>query len=837
VWPFEGREAEQEKIRSAYAESDVDIILITGPAGMGKTRLAREAASSLDARTCWVTATRAGAAVPFGAVAPLVPDGAALGGSVEVMRAAARRLRAWGARDQVVAVVDDAHLLDDASAALIAYLAGQRLAFVVMTARPGEPVADALVRLAADDHGLTFELPRLPDDAVDRLIDHADRELTAQSRRRLHHLADGNPLALRELLHGGRRGGLTDMITSRVAQLDAGSRRVVELVACAEPLPVSILDRLVGLGAVTEAEDRGLIAVEQSGDRRLVRLDHPLYGEVVRGHLTISRAMRTYRGLADALLATPLRRRGDVLQAAIWQVEAGVVHRPDVILDGARLAIGQADLQLAGRLARAARAAQPGAEADRVLAEILAYQGRTQEAALVLPSDPPADPADQAEWVVTRAETLYWGAGDIDSALSMMDEFADQNLVRASRSWLLFFDARCADAVGSAAGVLDNPQSEPKAVIWAAASAVAATGFLGRVEDSEAAYRSYAPIAAAHLDTVPWGAFEIAIGACMAQLAGGRPLKAQHISSAGYELAMQGGAAAMMQPGWALFGGLTALTRGHADEAHRLLDEAHAGFAVNDTFRLAHCCQVARAAAAALRRDPDADLFLTDADARIHTSNRVLLPWIQTWRAWFAYARGDLPAALQAAALAAELAREAQMPAVEALALYDLARLGGKPDPARLDEIDDGLARVAALATRALRSDNGAEDLQTAAQEFLIRGYDLHAAEAYTAAARRHRRSGRFAKAELAAAEAAKLSAAFPEVRTPLLQPSDIISVLSPRERDVVLLAAHHTSAEIADRLGLAVPTVNNNLARAYTKLGITGRTQLRSLLRSARGR
>jgi hypothetical protein len=47
----------------------------------------------------------------------------------------------------------------------------------------------------------------------------------------------------------------------------------------------------------------------------------------------------------------------------------------------------------------------------------------------------------------------------------------------------------------------------------------------------------------------------------------------------------------------------------------------------------------------------------------------------------------------------------------------------------------------------------------------------------------------------------------------------------------VLLLAARHTSAEIAARLRLAVATVNNNLARAYSKLGITSRHQLRQLL------
>ena len=51
------------------------------------------------------------------------------------------------------------------------------------------------------------------------------------------------------------------------------------------------------------------------------------------------------------------------------------------------------------------------------------------------------------------------------------------------------------------------------------------------------------------------------------------------------------------------------------------------------------------------------------------------------------------------------------------------------------------------------------------------------------------------------------------------------------RERQILLLAAEHTSADIAGRLRLAVATVNNNLARAYHKLGISGRSQLRELL------
>ena len=114
------------------------------------------------------------------------------------------------------------------------------------------------------------------------------------------------------------------------------------------------------------------------------------------------------------------------------------------------------------------------------------------------------------------------------------------------------------------------------------------------------------------------------------------------------------------------------------------------------------------------------------------------------------------------------------------------------------------------------------------------RGYDLHAAEAYAAAARQHRRHRSLAQADIAGAKAARLRGLTAGARTPLLQLGHLTSLLSPRETQVLLMAAKHTSVQIADRLHLAVSTVNNNLARAYAKLGITGRTELRDILESA---
>lgn len=218
-----------------------------------------------------------------------------------------------------------------------------------------------------------------------------------------------------------------------------------------------------------------------------------------------------------------------------------------------------------------------------------------------------------------------------------------------------------------------------------------------------------------------------------------------------------------------------------------------------------------------------------DANRMAHPSNKVFGPWFDSWRAWVAYANGDLATALDAVGNAITISGDAGLPAQEAMSHYDIVRLGGKPDLSRLDSIAGDLAPVVAQAVRALMSRARPQDLEAAAEEFLARGYDLHAAEAYTVAAYQHRRLGHVAHAELANARAATLPLAHTPLRTP-----NRINLLSQRERQIALLAAHQTSAQIAAQLGLAVPTVNNNLARVYSKLGISGRAELRSLLGEA---
>ena len=90
AWPFLGRDDELAAIDEGFTGSEVDSVVVAGPAGVGKTALARAALVRLSGggrRVEWVAGTRAGASVAFGAVAHLVPAGwRPTGGPLGVLR-------------------------------------------------------------------------------------------------------------------------------------------------------------------------------------------------------------------------------------------------------------------------------------------------------------------------------------------------------------------------------------------------------------------------------------------------------------------------------------------------------------------------------------------------------------------------------------------------------------------------------------------------------------------------------------------------------------------------------------------------------------------------------
>ena len=129
-WPLTGRDAELRLVGEALAGGSAGGVVIAGPAGVGKTRLAAEAAGLAAEQGCaveWARASRSARTIPLGAFAALLPAAPGpLPEGVELLARARHALAERAAGRRLVLCVDDGQLLDDASAALVHQLVAAR---------------------------------------------------------------------------------------------------------------------------------------------------------------------------------------------------------------------------------------------------------------------------------------------------------------------------------------------------------------------------------------------------------------------------------------------------------------------------------------------------------------------------------------------------------------------------------------------------------------------------------------------------------------------------------------------------------------------------------------
>ena len=155
LWPLVGRSRELERFADVLADGTRSAVVLVGLAGAGKSRLAAECLDVAETRglaTGRVKASAAARRLPFGALAPLLPsfEGPGLE-PTDMLRRAMDAVVALGQGRRLVLLVDDAHLLDDASATLVLHLVAARSVFVVATVRSEGPAPEAVVALWKDE--------------------------------------------------------------------------------------------------------------------------------------------------------------------------------------------------------------------------------------------------------------------------------------------------------------------------------------------------------------------------------------------------------------------------------------------------------------------------------------------------------------------------------------------------------------------------------------------------------------------------------------------------------------------------------------------------------------
>jgi DNA-binding CsgD family transcriptional regulator len=863
-WPFTGREAELQLIGETLADGESGGMVIAGPAGVGKTRLAAEAAELAAARGCaveWVRASGSARSIPLGAFAPILPA-TPLPAGVELLARARHALAERAAGRRLVLCVDDGQLLDDASAALVHQLVATGEAFAVVSLRRGDPPPDALRALWKDDLCRLLDVGELPRDEVERLLTAAlGAPVDGRSVTALWELTRGNALFLRELVrHGVDHGQLAedggvwrwrgemkagtrlgDFMDLRIDDAGPGAQ-VLELVAVADPLELGLLEP-AELAALDEVERGELVTRRADRRRRFAAVAHPLHGEAVRARLTPTRVDAIHARLADAVQAHGARRGGDLLRIAVWRLETSGGDA-DLFTDAAERALSAADVDLTARLAHAAVQAGGGFRARLTLARGLAGQGHADASQEILEAlaTEAADDGERAAVATATARNLFWGldrADDADALLARVEAQVSDRVLRdelkAQRVRLIAGQGRPGPALTEARALLDDDTVHERARTTAALGAIEALFRSGQTDGAVALADTWLPVARRLRDELPHAEAVILGMRAVAYRLAGRLTEATALSESAYaELLQQRSAQGSAVEACCL--GLIWLERGRVRRAQRFCREGAALLRDGDSVGMLAFAIGGVAQAAGQAGDGEAAAAALAEMDRTPLGHKGWAVELQLARAWTAAATGELSAARTHAQEAAEYAGERGQHAYAVRAWHAVCRLGdaatAAPQLTRLaTRVDGQFAAIATAHAQALVAGDGTA-LLDAAERFAAVDALLVAAEAADAAARAHRAAGRDDSARRAAARLAVWLEQCEAARPPTLIATPEAAELTPREREIALLAAGgESSRQIAGRLVISVRTVDNHLQSAYRKLGVSRREDLPRVL------
>jgi DNA-binding CsgD family transcriptional regulator len=864
-WPFTGRDAELRLVGEALSGGAAGVV-IAGPAGVGKTRLTTVAAELAAAGGCaveWVRASRSARTIPLGAFAALLPaTDRRLPEGVELLARARHALAERAGERRLVLCVDDGQLLDDASAALLHQLVAGGEAFAVVSVRRDEPAPDAVRALWKDELCALLELAELTRDEVEALLAAGlGGPMDGRSVSALWELTRGNALFLRELVRHGVDHGLmsedggvwrwrgeiragtrlAELVDLRIEDAGESARRVLELVAVAAPLELGLLapDELEALDALDRRE---LVERRSDGRRRFADVAHPLHGEAVRAQLKPARLEAIHARLADAVEAHGAQRGGDLLRIAVWRLEAGADGDAGLFTRAAEQALRAPDVVLAERLARAAVRAGGGFGARLALGRALAGAGRAAEAQRVYDELEARDDREHAAVALASARNLFWALyrpEDAEAVLRGAEQRVADDALRhelaAQRVRFTSGRGRPREALAAAQPLLDDDSVNERARTTAALGAVEALFSMGRSDEAVALAEAALPAARRRRDELPH-AEPVLLGMReMALWIGGRLVEAATLAESTYALLLTRTSTAGTAVEANLLG-LIWLARGRVRTALRFSRESAALLREGDgTGMLAFALAVVAQAAGQAGEPEAAGEALAEME-RTPLGHAGFEVELELARAWGAAANREFTRARAHARDGAELALERGQDGYAARALHELCRLGdpaaAAPELARLAGVVDGpFVATAAAHAAALVAGDGAALLEVA-ERFAAADALLVAAEAADAATAAHREAGRSSSAQVAAARAALWLASCEGARPPTMLATAETAELTPREREIALLAAGGASSrEIAGRLVLSVRTVDNHLQNAYRKLGVTSRQELPRVL------
>ncbi|MCP2323742.1 DNA-binding CsgD family transcriptional regulator [Hamadaea flava] len=829
-------------------------MVLSGAAGVGKSRLLREVLTKLD-RTRFpylaAAATAATANLPLGAFAEILPPTPPMGANPTLLlRWALDAIRAHGGELPTILVVDDIHLLDPLGATVVLYACRSGAATLIATHRSETPVPDAISTLWKDDLVERTEVKALDEQQTTELLGKVLQAPVQQaSATRLWQITEGNALLLREVLtslegtpeltleHGSwtwsgklpTDPALNQLVDERIGRLEDPVRKVLELVALGEPIGLNLIQRECGEGPVAQAEDSLLIRVVEDGKRQNVRLTHPIYGEVLRHSISVTRAHKRRAQLAELIESTGARRRQDLLRVAVLRLDSRTATDPSQLLRAAGLAFADLDTRLAARLAEAANNAGAGFPAQELFATAVGLNGDPQKALELLDE---AAREHTSDWEVARIAVArsvqQMTAIDDSDPLAVLDDAIGRVTDPTTRAWIRahiaperMFYAFYEDLDKLLADINADPYSSEAAKQFAVTLQLAMRAWRG---EPMAALRAIVPMERSSLSLIPEmpylsNSIHYTLG--------------QASLLAGDVIHIQG---APDQPEFfPVLEGQQVLNRaqalrmlGSTRQAQRLaqgaLGHLHTGGRI---FLPAVYAELAQCAA--VNGDGAAEDYLVEAERTLTRARQNHLPWVGLARIQVDASAGRMEAARAAADDLIGILRRNGFSALEVLAHHTLTRAGladaetGDRMAELASKVEGPLAQAAARHTHALLTGDVTE-LKSIVEEYGRLRLTLFATEAAAQAYQ-------IKPSDAIAFRLADLLGQIEGVQTPALNLG--MTALTERELEIADMAATGMSSRaIADQLVVSHRTPDNHLFKVYAKLGIAGRTELPARLR-----
>jgi hypothetical protein len=350
-WPLVGRSEELDLLRHLRSGARGVSAFISGPAGVGKSRVAREALAEA-AREGWATLVIRGspgfAGVPLGPFRTVfrLPSPSGL---TELTESVTRELDAMRSAKGLLVLADDCQALDEFSSALLHQVVAAGLIVAIINTRTGTHPPPALTDIWKDGFAERSELENLSRrETTELLVAGLRGSVQDSSANRIWHVTAGNPFYLREVVLSSAETGalrqvdgewrwkgewatgarVQEIVAARLGRLDPDELTAMELLATAGSLPLGLVTGLTTARAVQSFETRGLVTAEQSGRRLEVAMAQPLHAEVLRSGMPALRQRSARRNLVDALIATGARRTADRVRLACWSIELGLEVDP-----------------------------------------------------------------------------------------------------------------------------------------------------------------------------------------------------------------------------------------------------------------------------------------------------------------------------------------------------------------------------------------------------------------------------------------------------------------------------------------------------------------------------